>query len=150
MGESNTKLMLSTAMKEAMRQKEKEKLTTIRMAMSALKQIEVDERIELDDARVISVLDKLIKQRKESAKQYEEASRPELAEKEQREIEILQSFLPAPLSEEEIEQLMTAAIDEVSAESMKDMGKVMAILKPKLQGKADMGSVSKLIKSKLS
>ena len=150
MGESNTKLMLSTAMKEAMRQKEKEKLTTIRMAMSALKQIEVDERIELDDARVISVLDKLIKQRKESAKQYKEASRPELAEKEQREIEILQSFLPAPLSEEEIEQLMTAAIEEVSAESMKDMGKVMAILKPKLQGKADMGSVGKLIKSKLS
>lgn len=150
MGESNTKLMLSTAMKEAMRQKEKEKLTTIRMAMSALKQIEVDERIELDDARVISVLDKLIKQRKESAKQFEEASRPELAEKEKREIEILQSFLPAPLSEEEIEQLMAAAIEEVCAESMKDMGKVMAILKPKLQGKADMGSVSKLIKSKLS
>jgi len=144
------KTKLTEEMKVAMKNKEKERLGTIRLALSALKQIEVDERIELDDARIIAVLDKLIKQRRESIKQYESAGRDDLAANEASEIAILQTFLPEPLSEAELNTLIQSAIEISSASSMKDMGSVMAILKPQLQGRADMGAVSKKIKEMLS
>lgn len=143
------KKQISEAMKEAMRAKAKEKLGAIRLILSELKRIEVDERIELDDARVLAVLDKMVKQRRDSIAQYESANRPELAEKEQAEIEVIQAFLPAPLSDAELAGMVTAAIAESGAESMRDMGKVMAVLKPQIQGRADVGAVSGLVKAKL-
>tara|TARA_R110000787_G_C13387202_1_gene442316 strand:- start:212 stop:694 length:483 start_codon:yes stop_codon:yes gene_type:complete len=143
------KKQITEAMKEAMRAKAKERLGAIRLILSELKRIEVDERIELDDARVLAVLDKMVKQRRDSITQYENADRPELAEKEQAEIEVIQAFLPAPLSDAELADMVTAAIAESGAESMRDMGKVMAILKPQIQGRADVGAVSSLVKAKL-
>lgn len=143
------KKQITEAMKEAMRAKAKERLGAIRLILSELKRIEVDERIELDDARVLAVLDKMVKQRRDSIAQYESANRPELAEKEQAEIEVIQAFLPAPLSDAELAGMVTAAIEESGAESMRDMGKVMAILKPQIQGRADVGAVSSLVKAKL-
>ena len=143
------KKQITEAMKEAMRAKAKERLGAIRLILSELKRIEVDERIELDDARVLAVLDKMVKQRRDSITQYENADRPELAEKEQAEIEVIQAFLPAPLSDAELADMVTAAITESGAESMRDMGKVMAILKPQIQGRADVGAVSGLVKEKL-
>jgi len=143
------KKQISEAMKEAMRAKAKERLGAIRLILSELKRIEVDERIELDDARVLAVLDKMVKQRRDSIAQYESANRPELAEKEQAEIEVIQTFLPAPLSDAELASMVTAAIAESGAESMRDMGKVMAVLKPQIQGRADVGAVSGLVKAKL-
>ena len=143
------KKQITEAMKEAMRAKAKERLGAIRLILSELKRIEVDERIELDDARVLAVLDKMVKQRRDSITQYENADRPELAEKEQAEIEVIQAFLPAPLSDAELADMVTAAIAESGAESMRDMGKVMAILKPQIQGRADVGAVSGLVKAKL-
>lgn len=143
------KKQITEAMKEAMRAKAKERLGAIRLILSELKRIEVDERIELDDARVLAVLDKMVKQRRDSITQYENADRPELAEKEQAEIEVIQAFLPAPLSDAELADMVTAAIVESGAESMRDMGKVMAILKPQIQGRADVGAVSGLVKAKL-
>jgi uncharacterized protein len=143
------KKQITEAMKEAMRAKAKERLGAIRLILSELKRIEVDERIELDDARVLAVLDKMVKQRRDSIAQYENADRPELAEKEQAEIEVIQAFLPAPLSDAELANMVTAAIAESGAESMRDMGKVMAILKPQIQGRADVGAVSSLVKAKL-
>lgn len=143
------KKQISEAMKEAMRAKAKEKLGAIRLILSELKRIEVDERIELDDARVLAVLDKMVKQRRDSIAQFESADRPELAEKEQAEIEVIQAFLPTPLSDAELAGMVTAAIAESGAESMRDMGKVMAVLKPQIQGRADVGAVSGLVKAKL-
>lgn len=143
------KKQITEAMKEAMRAKAKERLGAIRLILSELKRIEVDERIELDDARVLAVLDKMVKQRRDSITQYENADRPELAEKEQAEIEVIQAFLPAPLSDAELADMVTAVIAESGAESMRDMGKVMAILKPQIQGRADVGAVSGLVKAKL-
>lgn len=141
---------LKEAMKEAMRAKEKERLSTIRLALSAVKQVEVDTRETLDDAAILAILDKLVKQRRDSIKQYEDADRQELADIEKAEIEILQEFLPKPLTDEEIEALIEDAVAKTGAESMKDMGKVMGILKPQLQGRADMGAVSGKIKARLS
>lgn len=149
MSTPSLKVQLTTAMKDAMRSKQKERLSTIRLALSALKQIEVDERIELDDTRVITILDKLIKQRRESIKQYEAANRPELAAIEAAEIEVLKDFLPQQLTHDELDSLIQDTIQQVSAESIKDMGKVMGLLKPKLLGRADMGSVGQMIKQKL-
>ena len=143
------KKQITEAMKEAMRAKAKERLGAIRLILSELKRIEVDERIELDDARVLAVLDKMVKQRRDSITQYENADRPELAEKEQAEIEVIQAFLPAPLSDAELADMVTSVIAESGAESMRDMGKVMAILKPQIQGRADVGAVSGLVKAKL-
>ncbi len=140
---------IKTAMKEAMRAKEKERLTTIRMIQAEFKRIEVDERIEVDDARALVVLDKMAKQRRDAAQQYMDADRPELADKENAEIAVIQNFLPQQLSEEEIDALVDQAIADSGASSMQDMGKVMGIIKPKAQGRADMGEISKLIKSKL-
>lgn len=141
---------IKAAMKDAMRAKEKERLSTIRLIQAEFKRIEVDERIELDDERVISILDKMLKQRRDSISQYEDAGRTELAEKEAAEITVIQSFLPEQLSEEDILALIQSAIAETGAESMRDMGKVMGIIKPKIQGVADAGEVSKLVKAQLS
>lgn len=147
---SDLKNRISDDMKAAMRAQQKERLGTIRLIQAAIKQREVDERIELDDTQVIAVLDKMVKQRKESISQYEAAGRDELAAKEQAEIEIIQEFLPEALSEAEVDGMIAEAIAATGASEMKDMGKVMGILKPKLQGRADMSAVSAQIKAKLS
>lgn len=135
--------------KAAMRSKDKERLTTLRMILAAIKQKEVDERIELDDAQVLAVLDKMAKQHRDSIAQYEQAGRTDLVAKENQELAIVQEYLPTPLSEAEISQLIRQAIEETGAASMQDMGKVMAVLKPKLQGRADMGRISGLVKAEL-
>jgi uncharacterized protein len=137
-------------MKSAMRAGEKERLGTIRLALAAIKQREVDERITLDDGQVLAVLEKLIKQRKESITQFENGGRADLAAKEQSELNVLQTYLPAQMSDAEIDALIAEAIASSGATSIKDMGKVMGLVKAKAQGKADMGAVSARIKQKLS
>lgn len=137
-------------MKAAMRAQDKERLATIRLILSALKQKEVDERIVLTDEDITSILNKMIKQRRDSISQFEAGNRPDLVEKEQAEVKVIQTYLPAQLSEAEIEQAVTAAISESGAASAKDMGKVMGLLKGKLQGKADMTIVSSKVKEKLA
>lgn len=144
------KEQITADMKDAMRARESERLGVIRLLQAAIKQREVDERIELDDAAVLAVIEKMIKQRRESIKQYSEAGRQELADQETAEIAILEPYLPAQLSEQEVAAEVQAAIAESGASGMKDMGKVMGILKPKLQGKADMGQVSAQVKAQLS
>lgn len=141
---------LKNAQKDAMRAKDKVRLGTIRMALSAVKQREVDERIELNDEDVIAILTKMVKQRKDSKAQYEDANRPELAEIEAAEIAVIETFLPQALSEEEVVSLINAAVEATGASGMQDMGKVMADLKPKITGRADMGKVSGLVRSKLN
>lgn len=141
---------LNNDIKEAMRAKEKELLSTLRLITAAVKQVEVDERIEVDDERMLVILDKMSKQRKESIAQYEKANRDDLVAQEQFELDILKKYLPEPLSATEIEQMINDAIAETGATKMADMGKVMALLKPSLQGRADMAQVSGLIKAKLS
>jgi len=136
-------------MKSAMRAGEKERLATVRLALAAIKQREVDERITLDDAQVLAVLDKMIKQRRESVTQFASGGRADLVAKETAEIAVLQSYLPAQLSEAELDALIAAAIATSAAASVKDMGKVMAIVKPQAQGRADMGAVSARIRQKL-
>jgi uncharacterized protein YqeY len=137
-------------MKAAMRSGEKERLGVIRMLTAAIKQREVDERITLDDAQVLSVLEKMVKQRKESVAQFEAGNRPDLVAKESAEIALLVSYLPTPLSDTELDALISDAITAVGASSVKDMGKVMGIIKGKAQGRADMGAVGAKIKAKLS
>jgi len=132
-----------------MRASEKERLSTIRMAQAAIKQREVDERIVLDDAQVIAVLEKMVKQRRESIVQFEQGGRTDLADKEKAEIALLQSYLPAQLSEAEVEALIQEAVGSTGATSMKDMGKVMAAVKARAAGRADMGAVSARIKAQL-
>ena len=147
---SPLKARITEDMKSAMRAGEKDKLTTIRLILAAIKQVEVDTRTDLDDSAVLAVLDKMVKQRRESISQYEQAGRDELAEKERQEITVIQEYLPEQLDENEITALIDEAIATTGAESMRDMGKVMGQLKPKLQGRADMGAVSASIKAKLS
>lgn len=147
---SDLKNTITEAMKTAMREKDKARLGVIRLITSAMKQIEVDERIELDDARVLTILDKMLKQRRESIKQYEAAERQELADQEAFEITIIQEFMPSQLDDAEIDAIIEDAIASTGASSMQDMGKVMGIIKPKLAGRADMGAVSGKIKAKLS
>ena len=137
-------------MKTAMRAKDAARLSTIRLLLAAIKQREVDERIELDDAAVLGVIDKMIKQRRESIAQFEKGARKDLADAEKAEIQLLSGYLPAQMSDADLSQAVTAAIAESSASGVKDMGKVMALLKPRLAGKADMGKVSALVKTKLS
>lgn len=137
-------------MKAAMKAKDKPRLGVIRLIQSEFKRIEVDERIELDDARVLAVLDKMVKQRRDSAKQYQEAGRQELADQENFEIAVISEYLPQPLADDEIATLIDAAIAATGASGMQGMGQVMGVLKPKLQGRADMGKVSGLVKSKLT
>ena len=140
---------LKEAMKDAMRAKDKVRLGTIRMALAGVKQREVDERIELTDADVLALLTKMIKQRKDAASQYTDANRQDLADIENNEIAILQDFMPQPLSNDEIDALIQQALTETGAKGMQDMGKVMAWLKPKVQGRADMGKLSGQIKNQL-
>lgn len=147
---SQLKDQITDAMKVAMRAKDKERLGTVRLILAELKRIEVDERIELDDERIIAIMDKMLKQRRDSISQFEDAGRQDLADTEKAELAVIQSFMPAALSEEEVSQLVAEAIADTDAQSMKDMGKVMAQLKPQLQGRADMTEVSKLIKVRLS
>ena len=136
--------------KDAMRAKDKPRLATIRLITAAIKQREVDERIELDDTQVLVVLDKMCKQRRESISQFEQAGRDDLAAQEKAELALIQQYLPEQLGEAEINGLIDAAMEQTGAASMKDMGKVMGQLKPKLQGRADMGAVSAMIKARLS
>ncbi len=150
MAKSELQKRIHEAMKLAMKAKDKPRLATIRLIQAEFKRIEVDERIELDDARVLAVLDKMVKQRRDSIKQYLDANRQELADQEEFEIGVISEFLPQPLTDDEILALIDDAIASTGAASMQDMGKVMGILKPQLQGRADMGAASKLIKSKLS
>ncbi len=147
---TSLKAKLQEDMKNAMRNQDKERLATIRLMLAACKQREVDERIELTDEHVLAILDKMVKQRRESIAQYETGNRPDLAEKEASEIALIQEYLPAQLTEDEIVALIKQSIQESGAESAKDMGKVMAILKPKVQGRADVAKVSAKVKEQLS
>jgi uncharacterized protein YqeY len=147
---SDIKAQITSEMKVAMRAKEKERLGTIRMILAELKRIEVDERIELDDTRVLATLDKMSKQRRDSIAQYEAADRLDLADVERREMEVIKTFLPQPLTPEEINSLIEQAIADTSASGMQDMGKVMGVLKPQIQGRADTGETSKLVKQRLA
>jgi hypothetical protein len=149
MTESGLKIRLQDAMKAALRARERTRLDAIRLMLAEVQRIEVDERIELDDARVLAVLDKMTKQRRDSAAQYRSAGREELAAQELAEIEIIASFLPTALTAAEITALIEQAIASSGASSARDMGKVMAILKPELQGRADMGAVSAQVKTRL-
>ena len=142
--------LIQEAVKTAMRNRDKEIVTTLRMAISELKKEEIDNKVTLDDAFVISILQRMIKQRKDDASQFQEANRPELAEKERNEITMLSEFLPEQLSNDDLLQIVKAEIISSEAGSMKDIGKVMGSLKPKLLGKADMSMVSRLVKEQLS
>jgi uncharacterized protein YqeY len=137
-------------MKSAMRAKDAARLSAIRLILAAIKQKEVDERVELSDADVLAVLEKMIKQRRESIAQFEKAARSDLAEAEKFELGVLSGYLPQQLGEAQIEQEVAAAVAESGASGIKDMGKVMALLKARLAGKADMGKVSALVKARLS
>lgn len=147
---ADIKQRINDDVKAAMRSKEKDRLITLRMILAAIKQKEVDERIQLDDTQVLAVLDKMAKQHRDSIDQFSKAGRNDLVEKETRELSVLQDYLPAQLSEAEIQQAIQSAIQETGATSMKDMGKVMAALKPRLQGRTDMGSISGLVKQALN
>ena len=144
------KVELQNAMKDAMRAKDKARLSIVRMMLADIKRVEVDERIELDDERILAILDKMQKQRRDSLAQYEAAGRQDLADIEQGELEVISQFLPAALTDSELQTLVSQAIEQTNAESMKDMGQVMAVLRPQTQGRADMGQVSKLVKAQLS
>jgi uncharacterized protein YqeY len=137
-------------MKAAMRAKDAARLSAIRLLLAAVKQKEVDERVELTDADVVSILEKMIKQRRESIAQFEKAARTDLAEAEKFELGILSAYLPRQLSDSEIQNEINSMVAEAGASGIKDMGKVMALLKPRLAGRADMGKVSTLVKSRLS
>ncbi|WP_276679315.1 GatB/YqeY domain-containing protein [Thalassolituus oleivorans] len=140
---------IKDAVKAAMRAKDKQRLTALRSIQAEFKRIEVDERIAVDDARALAVLDKMTKQRRDSLSQYREAGRDDLADIEQFEIDVLYEFLPEALSEEELAKLVADAVAQSGAASMQDMGKVMGILKPQVQGRADMAQISQLVKSQL-
>jgi len=136
--------------KTAMKARDKERLATLRLIQAEFKRIEVDERIEIDDARALVVLDKMVKQRRDSAQQYTDAGRTELADRENAEIDVIQTYLPAQLSDDDIIALIDEAIAASGASGMQAMGQVMGVLKPKVQGRADMGAVSQLVKSRLA
>ncbi|MCH9757427.1 MAG: GatB/YqeY domain-containing protein [Gammaproteobacteria bacterium] len=143
------KARIETELKDAMRARDKRTVAALRLITAAMKQIEVDERIELDDARMLAILDKLAKQRQESITQYQAAERKDLEEQEVFELTLIKRFLPEPLSESEVDALITEAFYETGAKAMRDMGKIMAYLKPRIQGRADMAAISALIKAKL-
>lgn len=150
MADSALKQQLTDAMKDAMRAKDKERLGTLRLALAEIKRVEVDERIDPDDARITGILDKMVKQRRESVRQYEEGGRQDLVDQENSEIAVLQEFLPAALDHEELASIIKSAIAETGAESIRDMGKVMGVVKPQVLGRADMGEVSNQIKTLLN
>ncbi|BBF83817.1 transamidase GatB domain protein [Aquitalea magnusonii] len=144
------KARISDDMKSAMKAKETERLAAIRLLMAAIKQKEVDERIELDDAAIVVVIDKMLKQRRDSISQYEAAQRQDLADKEKAEMTVLMAYMPQQLSEAEIDELVAKAVVDSGAASMQDMGKVMGLLRPQLAGRADMALVSARIKARLA
>ena len=150
MSASETQAAIKVAMKEAMKSRDKERLSTIRLMQAEFKRVEVDERIELEEARVLAILDKMVKQRRDSQKQFEDAGRDELAAKEAAEIAVIQEFLPAQLSDEELDAMIDAAIESAGGSGMQAMGAVMGQLKPQLQGRADMGAVSQKVKARLT
>jgi uncharacterized protein YqeY len=147
---SAIKEKITEDMKTAMRAHDKERLATIRLILAALKQREVDERIVLSDEQVLSVLDKMLKQRRESITQYDAANRKDLSDKEAAEMLVIQTYLPTPLSTDEVQSLIESAIKETGAASIRDMGKVMGIIKPKIQGRADVAQVSNQVKDRLA
>ena len=147
---SELKSRIQEDVKSAMRAKDRERLGVLRLITSAIKQREVDERIELDDAGVLGALDKMLKQRRESARQYDDAGRDDLAGQERYEMEIISAYMPQPLTGAEIDALIAGAVAETGAGSIRDMGRVMGVLKPALQGRADMGAVSAAVKARLS
>jgi uncharacterized protein YqeY len=144
------KARISEDMKSAMKARETARLGAIRLLMAAMKQKEVDERIELDDAAIFGIIEKMLKQRRDSIAQYEAAKRQDLADAEKFEVEVLTAYMPTGLSAAEVEALVAAAVAESGAKAMADMGKVMAIVKPRIAGRADMAAVSKLVKAKLA
>lgn len=146
---SDLKKHISDTLKTAMRAKEKQRVTVIRTILSECKKIEIDERIELDDARVLAVLDKMNKQRKDSNQQFLNGDREDLAKIEQEEMLIISEFLPTPLTDNEVGEIVKAAVKETGANSMQQMGAVMAIVKPQVQGRADMAQISKQVKAQL-
>jgi len=150
MADSPLKQRIVEDMKSAMRAKDKERLQTVRLVLAAIKQQEVDTRKDIDDTEITTLLDKMCKQRKDSISQYEAAERNDLAVIEQKELQLIQAYLPEQLSDAEVDTLIAEAVNETAASSMKDMGKVMAFIKSKAQGQVDMGKVSGLIKAKLS
>ncbi len=150
MADHPLKQSITDAMKEALRAQDKARLSTVRLMLAELKKVEVDERIVLPEDRIISILDKMVKQRRDSVKQYNDGGRPELADAEAAEIEVIQEFMPQALSEEEITAIVNQAIADAAATSMQDMGKVMNAVRPQLAGRADMAIVSQLVKLQLS
>ena len=141
---------IKTSKKEAMKAREKERLATIRLIQAEFKRVEVDERIEIDDVRALAIMDKMVKQRRDSISQFESAGRDELAAIERAEINVIQEFLPQQLSEGEILAIIEDVLSGIDATGMAAMGPLMGVIKPKLQGRADMGAVSKLVKAKLT
>lgn len=150
MADHPLKVSITDAMKDALRAKDKARLSTLRLVLAEFKKVEVDERIDLPEDRIISILDKMIKQRRDSVKQYTDGGRPELAAAEAAEIDVIQEFMPAALSEAEITAIVDQAIADEGAASMQDMGKVMNAVRPQLAGRADMAVVSQLVKQQLS
>lgn len=150
MSQPTLKDRINDALKTAMRAKEKERVAVLRLVMSEFKRIEVDERIIVDDARALALLDKMIKQRRDSETQYRNANRPELAEQEAYEIAEIQVYLPTQLTTAELDVIVSKALADAAVTEARDMGKAMALIKPQVQGRADMGEVSKLLKAKLS
>lgn len=147
---ASVKQRIQDDVKAAMRARDKERISTLRMILAAIKQKEIDENIELDDVQTLAVLDKMVKQHRDSIAQFQQGGRADLVDKETRELAIVQSYLPTPLTDAEINELLQQAMQETGAKSIQDMGKVMAVLKPKVQGRADMGRISALVKQALT
>ena len=150
MSQTHLKQRITEAMKAAMRARDKARLGTVRLALAEIKKVEIDERIELDDSRITSILDKMVKQCRDSIKQFETAGRTDLVAQEQLEINVIKEFLPEALSEEELDTIIKAALEKSGASSMQDMGNLMGLVKPQVVGRADMGAVSQKIKAALS
>jgi len=150
MPQTHLKQRITEAMKAAMRARDKTRLGAVRLALAEIKKVEIDERIDLDDLRITSILDKMVKQRRDSIRQFETAGRTDLVAQEQKEIDVIKEFLPEALSEEELDTIIKAALEKSGASSMQDMGNLMGLVKPQVVGRADMGAVSQKIKAALS
>tara|TARA_B100000745_G_scaffold49686_1_gene29739 strand:- start:4360 stop:4812 length:453 start_codon:yes stop_codon:yes gene_type:complete len=150
MSQTHLKERITEAMKAAMRARDKARLGTVRLALAEIKKVEIDERIDLDDSRITSILDKMVKQCRDSIKQFETAGRTDLVAQEQLEINVIKEFLPEALSEEELDTIIKDALEKSGASSMQDMGNLMGLVKPQVVGRADMGAVSQKIKAALS
>lgn len=149
MAEPSLKSAINLAMKAAMKARDKQRLGAIRLILAEIKRIEVDERVEIDDQRVLAILDKMLKQRRDSHSQYQAAGRSDLADQEAFEMDVIQTFLPSALEPAALARIIDDAVASTGASSMRDMGKIMSAIRPQLQGRADMGAVSKLVKQRL-